>query len=254
MENEPSGVIVKTFEVLEVFLKQPETEIGISQLATLTGLKVSTVHRIASILISKGYLRQLENRGKYCLGLKFLEFDNALHRKLKIGDIALPLLEKLRTATGESANLALLGQNDVVYIEHVNSNQTLRTFTQVGNRAPLYCTGVGKILLAYMEDKDRRSMKEPFPRLTDNTITNSEELEKELAAVRREGVAVDNGEMDIGVRCVAGAVKNSRGKVIAAISISGPFTRLNSKRVEELKPLVKGVGLELSRAIGYSGE
>jgi IclR family transcriptional regulator, KDG regulon repressor len=255
MENESSGAILKTLDILEIFLKEQETEIGISKLADLTGLKVSTAHRIASLLVEKGYLSQQGKRGKYALGLKFLEFNGALNRNMRIRDIALPILEKLRMATGESANLATLDHNDVVYVEHVDSNQTLRTFTQVGNRAPLYCTCVGKVFLASMNLEERGFLKnESFSRFTDNTLADLEELEKELSVIKREGVAVDNGEMDIGVRCIASPVKDSGGKVIAAISISGPYTRLNTKRVEELKPLVRSYGLELSKSLGYNGQ
>jgi IclR family KDG regulon transcriptional repressor len=255
MEKETTGVIIKTLEVLEAFLKERETEIGISNLANLTGLKISTVHRIATILVSKGYLKQLGKRGKYTLGLKFLEFNNAIKRNLRIRDIARPVMERLRIITGESANLAISGQDNVVYIEHVDSNQTLRTFTQVGNRAPLYCTGVGKIFLANMKEEQRALLAEKsFTRYTDNTITDLKELEKELYNVRKEDIAMDNGEMEIGVRCIAAPIRSADGEVIAALSISGPYTRLNNNRIEELKPLVRNHALEISRILGYFAE
>jgi IclR family transcriptional regulator, KDG regulon repressor len=253
MEKESFGAIFKVLNLLEVFLKDSENEIGISRMAELTGLKVSTVHRIASTLVEKGYLSQQGKRGKYALGLKFLEFSNALKRNMRIQDIALPFLEKLRVVSGESANLAIPDQKVVVYIEHVDSNQTLRTFTQVGNRAPMYCTGVGKIFLAYMNAEDKRFLNDlSFVRYTDNTLANYQELEKELSVIRREGVATDNGEMEIGVRCIAAPIKDSTGQVVAAVSISGPYTRLNNKRVEELKPLIVSFGLDISRALGYT--
>ena len=255
MENESTGVIVKTFKVLEAFLIEQNGDIGISQLASLTGLKVSTVHRITSVLVAGGYLRQLGKRGKYTLGLKFIDFGNAIKRNLRIKDIVMPIMENLRTATGESVNLAIRDQDNVVYVEHVDSKQTLRTFTEAGNRAPLHCTGVGKIFLASMREEERIILsKKLFTRFTDNTITDFREMEKELSIIRREGIAIDNGEMDIGVRCIAAPVKDSDARVIAALSISGPYTRLNNKRVEELKPLVRGYALEISRTLGYTAE
>lgn len=253
MEKESFGAIFKVLNLLEVFLKDSENEIGISRMAELTGLKVSTVHRIATALVEKGYLSQQGKRGKYTLGLKFLEFGNALKRNMRIRDIALPFLEKLRMVSGESTNLAIPDQNSVVYIDHVDSNQTLRTFTQVGNRAPMYCTGVGKIFLAYMKAEEKSFLSNlSFTRYTDNTLANFEELEKELAVIKREGASIDNGEMEIGVRCIAAPIRDSNGLVIAAVSISGPYTRLNNKRVEELKPLVVNFGLDISRALGYT--
>ncbi len=102
--------------------------------------------------------------------------------------------------SGESVNLAILDRNEVVYIEHIDSNQTLRTFTAIGNRAPLYCTGVGKVFLAYMNKNDLQFLThQPFTGYTDNTITDFTELTKELSSIQREGVAIDNGEMD--TRC-----------------------------------------------------
>jgi len=255
MEKESTGAIIKALQILEAFLREQDSEIGISRLADLTGLKVSTVHRIASILVDKGYIKQRENRAKYSLGLKHLEFYKALNKNLKIKEIALPSLEKLRIVSGESANLAVLDSNDAVYIEHIESNQTLRAFTEVGNRAPLHCTGVGKIFLAYMSKQQLYNFfsNKSLIRLTDNTITDSDELAKELSIIQRDGVALDNGEMDIGVRCIASPVMDSNGNVIAAMSISGPYTRLNSKRAEELKPVVKSAAIEASKAMGYVG-
>jgi IclR family transcriptional regulator, KDG regulon repressor len=252
MENETSNAITKAFDILELFLNKANDEIGISEMAQLSGLKVSTAHRIAVLLVEKGYLTQSGKRGKYSLGLKFIEFGSALERTMKIRDIAFPHLEKLRVSSGEACNLAIRDKNEVVYIEHFECNQTLRTFTEVGNRAPMYCTGVGKLFLAQMSEEDRRAhFQKPRIRYTDNTLTDQSDLEKEISIIQGEGVALDNGEMDIGVRCIAAPVKDAKNNIIAAISVSGPFTRLNSKRIEELKPLVKNCGLEISRAFGY---
>ena len=253
MEKESTGAIIKALRILEAFLKEQDGEIGISKLSDLTGLKVSTVHRIASILVDNGYLIQRENRAKYSIGLKPLAFYRALNRNLKIKEVALPSLEKLRLVSGESANLAILDSDEAVYIEHIESNQTLRAFTEVGNRAPLHCTGVGKIFLAFMREQQLRDFitNNSLFRLTDNSITDYDELEKELSIIKRDGVAIDNGEMEIGVRCIAAPVMDSNGNVIAAMSISGPFTRLNSTRVEELKPVVKSAAMETSKAMGY---
>ena len=253
MKNISPRVIAKALDILELFLKQ-EKEIGISELADLTGFNVSTTHRIVSALVNRRYLKQQGKRGKYSLGLKFLEFYSALKKTLKIRDVAFPFIQKLHTISGESVNLAILESNCAVYIEHVESSQFLRTFAEVGNRVPLHCTGIGKVFLAYMSEEELSFLTtESLHRYTDNTITDFNELKKELLVVRREGVAVDNGEYDIGIRCVASPVRDMSGNVIAAISTSGPHTRLNAERLEELKTLIKSYGLEISRATGYTG-
>jgi IclR family transcriptional regulator, KDG regulon repressor len=253
MKNELPGLLVKALNVLEVFSKN-EKPISISELANATGLNISTAYRIAATLVSYGYLRQDGKRGKYLIGLKFLEFNAVLMKTLTIREIALPALKKLRLASGESTNLAIRDRNEVIYVEHIESNYTLRAFTAVGNRAPLHCTGVGKVFLAAMSEFEIKSlMEKPLARFTDNTIIDLKELYNELSMVKREGLAVDNGEMEMGVRCIAAPVKGAGGETVAAISVSAPYIRLNNTRLEELKPLVKEHALEISKIMGYGG-
>jgi DNA-binding IclR family transcriptional regulator len=146
--------ISKALNILEQILAVHE-QVGVSKLAELTGLNVTTTHRIANLLVKRGYLRQTQRGGKYWLGSKFLEFYAASKEILKIREVALPFLENLHKTVGESVNLAILDSDEVVYIEHIASHHSLRTFTQIGNRVPCYCTGVGKILLAYLPTEKR---------------------------------------------------------------------------------------------------
>ena len=250
--NLSSTVLTKAIQILDIF-PDIDKPVSITELATLTNLNITTVYRIANILAAHGYLRKEGKRGKYTIGLKFLKFNNVLTNNLKIRGIALPFMEKLCTASGESTNLAVPDGDKAVYIEHIESNHTLRTFTALGNQVPLHCTGVGKIFCAYMDTDLLHSsvMKKPLNRLTENTISDYGVLLKELSTIKREGVALDNGEMEIDVRCVAAPVFDSIGKVAAAVSISGPYTRLPDKRVNELKPLVKKYATDISIAMGY---
>ena len=246
--------VEKALDILEVFLKQ-EGEMGIAALANLSWLNISTAHRITSTLVKRGYLNQRHKREKYYLGPKLLEFGSIVKRRMKIRDIALPFLQELNKVVDESVNLAIFDANEAVYIEQIESNHNLRIFTEVGNRVPLHCTGVGKVFLAHMGEAEvERFLSKALPRYTENTITNFSQLKKQLLIVRREGVAEDDGEMEVGVRCVASSVKDCDGTVVAAISVSGPSARLSSERVAELKPLVKSCGLQISRAMGYRGE
>lgn len=254
MKNRTTGTVEKVLSILEVCLNQ-EGEIGLSELANLSRLNISTVHRITSILVNRGYLKQRQRRGQYSLGLKFLEFSSAIKSTMKIREVALPFLEKLNKVVGESVNLAILDSNKAVYIEHIESGQNLRIFTQVGNRVPLHCTGVGKVLLAHMREEEIDfCLSKRLTSYTDSTITDLSELKKELLITKREGVATDAGELELGVRCVASPLKDWNGNVVAAVSVSGPSARLSDERVKELGPLVKSCGLEISRAMGYTGE
>lgn len=247
--------VEKALDILEVFLKQ-EGEMGIAALANLSRLNISTAHRITSTLVKRGYLNQRQKREKYYLGPRLLEFGSIVKRRMKIREVAFPFLQELNKVADESINLAILDANEAVYIEQIESNHNLRIFTEVGNRVPLHCTGVGKVFLAHMGEVEveRFLNSKDLPYYTKNTITDFSQLKKQLLIVRREGVAEDNEEMEVGVRCVASSVKDCDGNVVAAISVSGPSARLSGKKVAELKLLVKRYGLEISRAMGYKGE
>ncbi len=246
--------VEKTIEVLEAFLKR-ETEIGLAEIAKMVGLNISTAHRIVSTLVARGYLNQRQKRGKYFLAPKFLEFSNVIRRRMKIGEIALPVINNLNKMTSESVKLSVLDRDEAVCIEEIESSLHLRIFTRVGTRFPLHCTAAGKVFLAHMrEDELERyvSAKGLFP-CTNNTITDYGKLKEELAEVNRKGVAIDREEFDLGVKCIAVPVKDGNGDVVATISISGPSARLSSRRIQEIQPLIKDSGLEVSRAVGYGG-
>lgn len=248
------GTVEKVLDILEVCLNQ-EGEIGITSLADLSRLNISTAHRISSILVKRGYLKHEQRRGQYSLGLKFLEFSTAIKGRMRTKEIARRFLEKLHKAVAESVNLAILDSNEVVYIDQIESNQSLRIFTQVGNRVPLHSTGMGKIFLAHMREEEMDFLiSKGLGSYTDNTVTDPNQLKKQLVIAKREGVAYDEEEMEIGVKCVASPVKDWNGNVVAAVSVSGPSPRLSTKRMRELRPLVKSCGLEISRAMGYMGE
>ena len=249
------STIGKALDILEIFLKRDD-EIGLSELASLCGLNITTTHRIVHTLVKRGYLNQKQKRQKYSLSTKFLQYGNVITKRMKIRDIASPILDALSKMAGESVNIAILDRNEAVYIEHIETSKSLRIFTQVGNRVPLYCTGMGKVFLAYMncDELDKALNSNDMLPHTVNTITDVNRLKRELEQVKQEGFAVDNEEMEIGVKCIASPVKNSTGDVLAAISVSGPTARLSNKRVDEIKPLVKSCALEISRALGYNAE
>ncbi len=252
MKNFSIQPVENALNIMELFLKFRK-DLGVSEMAKLAGLNVSTAHHLATILVDRGYLKQKQARGPYSLGFKYLEFGSALQTHLQLRDVANPILEKLSIKVGESVNLAVMDSNEVVYIECIESFQNLRTFTKLGNRVSLYATGVGKIFLAYMETSkigdyfDSTKLRSR----TNNTITDVEALKKELKRIVKQGYAIDNEEMEIGIKCLASGVWNWEGNIIAAMSISGPSSRLTAQRITELIPLIKHSSLEISRCFGY---
>ncbi|GAH23915.1 unnamed protein product [marine sediment metagenome] len=167
--------------------------------------------------------------------------------------MALPFLELLNKMIGESVNLAIKDESEVVYIDHIASNQNLWIFTKVGNRVPLHSTGVSKVLLAYINDQEKELylINRELPKFTESTITDLGRLKEELSQIKQEGVATDEEEFDVGVKCVAAPIKDATGSIVAAISVSGPSVCLNNQRLQELKSIVRTRGLEISQALGY---
>lgn len=244
--------VEKTLDILEVFLGQRD-EIGIVELAKLSGLNISAAHRIASTLVNRGYLNQRQKGERYSLSPKLLQFSSIIRKRMRTRDVALPFLHKLNKVIDETVNLAILDADEAVFIESVESSHYLRTFPQVGAGEPLHCTGVGKIFLAHMREKEleRFLNSKGLAYHTENTITDFSKLKQELSIIRREGTAIDNEEFETGIKCIASPVKDGNGNVVVAIGISVPSARLNSERVRELKLLVKSCALEISRGIGY---
>lgn len=244
--------VERTLDILEALADRGEA--GIAQLSHQVGLHASTVHRLLSTLISRGYVRQNHETGRYQLGLKALDVARAVRDHLDLRMEALPILRELMQKSGETANLAVLDGQHLVYLEQVSSpGWMLRMFVQVGARAPLHSTASGKVLLAYLPEIElnKKLADYTLTPYASRTIVDKGILLSELAEVRRAGYATDYGEQEEGVSCVAGPVRDSTGRVVAAISVSGPWIRITAERVSVLVPLINESCARLSTALGY---
>jgi IclR family transcriptional regulator, KDG regulon repressor len=244
--------INKTFEILNIFLNH-EGELGITDLAKLSGLGISTTHRITSILVSRGFVKQIRSRGKYSLGTKFIQYGDAAKRRNNVREIALPFMERLKNETDESVNLAIREGNMAFLLEIINAHHPLGIATDPGNYLPLYCSGTGKILLANMKDNEIEDYLKTneLKSLTPNTITNRAKLKKQLSAIREDGFAVDDKEYIIGTRNVATPIRNVYGNVVASVGIVGPSARLTKEKIGQLVPVIKTCADDISAALGY---
>lgn len=247
--------VERALDIMEA-LADVKGEIGIVELSRLVGLHASTVHRLLSSLMKRGYVNQNDQTGRYYLGSRILSLCRAFNEQTNIRAQARPFLQRLMEKSGETANLIVLDRDEAVYIDQAQSPHLIRMFAEIGRRVPLHSTGCGKVLLAYQKPEERaRIMREKgLPANTPHTITSPDELEEELAKVRAQGYAIDNEEQEIGVRCVAAPVRDYTGQVVAAISLSGPTTRLSLERIEALAPLVVAACAELSASLGYSAD
>jgi IclR family transcriptional regulator, acetate operon repressor len=211
----------RALDVLEALAAAGGTA-SLGDLAAACGLPAPTLHRLAGTLADRGYLRRLPDR-RYSLGSRLVPLGADAHALL--GERALPVLRGLAELTGESANLAVLTQGCAEYVAQAPGRHTMRTFTEVGNRVALHCTGVGKALLAAVPPAQTSRLigTAPLAALTAGTITDPAALHAETALTRTRGYALDEGEMETGVRCVAVGLP---GTVPMAISVSGPAARM----------------------------
>lgn len=241
--------VERALDILE-FLGSSGEELGVSEIGAATGLSAGTVHRLLSTLGSRGYVHRNKETRKYGLGLKSLSM--AVTARERLGPLALPFLEELAEVSQETANLAILEQNSVMYVEQAApKSRMLRIFTEPGNRVPLHSCGTGKVLLAYQPPRLLEFVlgRTGLPRYTASTITEPSQLREELRGIRRRGYAIDYGEQEEGVRCLAVPVFGPDGEIFASVSLSGPASRLESRKVEELVPHIKRIAAALSEAL-----
>ena len=227
---------------------------GIREISSKTGFPPATTHRIVATLVKRRYFNQDPVTKTYSLSLRFLELGTRVQQQFNLPTIARPHLQKLMSETGESANLAIREGDSVVYLDQVqNDNSMLKIFTRLGTRAPLYSTGVGKMLLSQWGNTDldsylTRTHLIPF---TSHTLVSRNQILKELEQISARGFAVDNEEMEDGVRCVAALVFDHRQRIVAAVSISGAAMRITTGRIEYFGDTVKRCALDISHDLGF---
>jgi DNA-binding IclR family transcriptional regulator len=231
---------------------ESEYEMGISALASRLGLAKSTVHRLASTLVEYDILEQNRETGKYRLGLALFELGTLVRRKMDAASAAQAEIHQLAEATGETVQLAILDHLSVLYIRIRESRQAVRMSSSLGSRAPAHCTSVGKALLAHQPlEVVQQVITQGLKRFTPNTITDSDLLLSELASIRTKGYALDDEEIEVGLRCVAAPIRDHSGQVVAAISVAAPVQRMSKKQVQNTIPTVVSIAEAISRRMGY---
>lgn len=250
--NYPIKVLNKAFSVLDVLLKH-KFPMSMTEISEELGFYPSTIHRILDTLKYGGYVEQDTVTQKYQLGLKLLELGMAKLNQIDLVKEAKPCLKELAKKCDETVHLAILEDNNVLYLAKEESTQTIRMISYVGKRAPLHCTALGKILLAFLPLDKREELldKIELTKLTENTITSKERLKEELNKIAQEGFAFDREENEKDVRCIAAPVRNYQGKVIAAVSISGPSYRINEGNQNHLKVELINTCKKISARLGF---
>jgi IclR family transcriptional regulator, acetate operon repressor len=234
--------IERAFGLLETMADHDGT-MGLSQLAAESGLPLPTIHRLVRTLVDLGYLRQEPSR-QYVLGPRLIRLGESSSRMLSIW--ARRHLTGLVDELGESANLAMLDGDQIVYVAQAQSRHSMRMFTEVGRRVLPHCTAVGKAIMADMPSEQVRDIlaRTGMPQHTENTVTDPDEFAKQLAQSAEHGYAIDEGEQEVGVRCVAVNVPDAPARL--ALSVSGPATRVTEEFVQRAVPLLTKAGKALS--------
>jgi len=249
--NYPIKVLNKTFSILEILL-QHGSAMNMTEISEKLGLYPSTIHRILDTLKYWGYVEQDPNTQKYQLGLKLLELGMSRYHQMDLVREATPYLKELVNQCNETVHLGVLEEGEVLYVAKEESSQTIRMISYVGKKAPLHCAALGKVLLAHLSAEEREKIlgEKVLPRLTENTITDKGELEKELSKVKKQGFALDREENEKDVYCIAAPIRNYQGKVIAAISISSPIFRINKDVQNNLKEALLKISKKISKRLG----
>ncbi|HEX7658709.1 MAG TPA: IclR family transcriptional regulator [Pseudonocardiaceae bacterium] len=242
--------VERGFHLLEL-LADAGGELTLSDLATASGLAPATIHRLLGTLAAGGYVRQQPSR-KYALGPRLIRLGEAAGQAL--GGWVRPYLARLTRAVGETSNMAILDGLQVVYVAQVPSPHPMRMFTEVGRRVDVHCTAVGKAILTQFpaEDVDHLLANLDMRPQTERTITDPDTFRAELHTTAARGYAVDDGEQEIGVRCVAVAVPHA--PTGTAISISGPDARMSALDPVTVVPLMREIAQILSGQLSASVE
>jgi DNA-binding IclR family transcriptional regulator len=229
-------------------------ELGVSEIAARTGLVPSTAHRLLGTLVERGYAAQSPTTGRYLIGYKLLELSGGLQDRLgRLRVAARPHLAAIQRETGETTNLVVLEGSSVVYIDKVDGTRSVRLSIEIGRAIPAHTSGAGKALLAWRAPGEVEALLGPGPLTasTPRTLTTLEALREDLARIRRRGYSTDNEEFELGVGCVATPVFDHAGAPVAAISVSGPTTRVLHADTADLAGLLREHAEQVSRGLGY---
>ncbi|MFJ8041954.1 IclR family transcriptional regulator [Kitasatospora sp. NPDC096147] len=250
-ERASGGVqsVERAFQLLEA-LADSGGIATLSELSASSGLPMPTIHRLIRTLVQQGYVRQ-DTARRYTLGPRLIRLGETSGRLL--GSWARPYLTELMEATGETANLAVLEGGEVVYVGQVQSRRSMRMFTEVGRRVQPHCTGVGKALLAQLDEPEARAVlgTQPLQSHTPYTVTDPDELFAQLGRARASGYVVDDQEQEIGVRCIAVAVPGAPAPT--ALSVSGPEARIRALEAQagetSLVPVMQQIASRLGQVL-----
>ena len=249
--------VSNALRLLEVFYDEPE--LGVSELSRRLGLHKNHVFRLLATLELGGYVEQSATNDEYRLGVRCLELGRAYSRSHSLVERARPLLTDLVGELGETAHLGVLRDFEVVHLDGIEPKRLLVTASRVGQRLPAHCSALGKVLIGcadadLLKAYDERVLAGGLEAITPDTVVDGAKLSDQLRTVGGQGYAVDLGECEVGLNCIAAPIHEDSGEVVAALSVSGPAFRLSEDALfSSVLPALSSTAARLSEALGYTG-
>jgi len=246
------GSVLKAVEIIELLAASDE-EIGVTEISSYLNYGVSATYHLLNTLKICKMIEQDCKTKKYRLGLKLWKIGKLAREQNHLSVFVQSYLKELRELTGETTNLTVLDNAEIIYIAQAESRKLIRMFTKIGARVPLHCSAAGKVLLAFQTPEKQRAIIDniTFHKFTEKTVTDPEKLREQLGSIRQSGYAFDEEEREAGVSCIAAPIFDFDKEVMAAISISGPTSRFESENRKELLKHVLEVTKKVSDQFSY---
>lgn len=247
------NTVHKSIQILSLLARSGD--MGVTEVSRALGLPKSSVHNILQTLAQQRLVERRGESNRFHLGIRLIELGNRAQLEVDLCRLARPFLRSLNERTDETVHLTVLDSDEVLYVDCVESRKRLRTYSVIGVRAPLYCTSVGKAILAFQPGAEIQRILDGYPMtaFTENTITDRDRLLEELRVIRRHGYSVDDMEHEEHIRCVGAPIFEPSGKVNASLSVSGPAERVLLSAVPQLAAQVVAVAGAISAKLGYRG-
>jgi DNA-binding IclR family transcriptional regulator len=227
--------------------------LNLTQICKTLHIPKSTAFSILETLTEENLVAKDEPTGTFSLGIRLLELGQEAQENFELRRVASPFLQQLNRTLDETVHLTVLEGDVVLYVDCYESTKRLRIYSVIGVRGPLYCTAVGKAILAFLDDDEQIRLlnRMTYQRFTAKTHSGPDTLTKDLKCIRERGYSIDDVEHEEGVRCVGAPIYDNKGRVCASLSISGPTQRITPEAVEGLAREAMSTALEISRKLGY---
>lgn len=242
----------RTLTILEV-LSDYEEGLRITEISEKVELHKSTVHRLLNTLIYKGYIKQNKNTNKYELTLKLFELGNKKIESMDLVSVVGPYLKELMEKTNEVIHLAIREGSDIVYVSKIEPQKSIQMYTRIGMRKPIYCTAMGKAMMAHMTEEEVRKIwnESDVQNLTPNTMVDFSKVKENLKDIRVKGYAMDDQEVEEGIRCIGTILKDHKSEICGAISISGSIISFTEDKISHFSKVILEYADKISRELGY---